>query len=199
MLGRVVRMRPDKREMLQSFIGQTLWDCRVNICRYYHAPCDLYSLGMIYFCSLLANDEHDEAEICRVVEEVGRKLAAFVSAAGKPELYEIERKLGELLAGNRVLSVPEAVFYRAADRKAGAGDLSEELWSACQKLGFAMTTEIAGFSLCSGGDETASGRGAAPIKKALDRLKDLNLWTEGRLFAPGVLRRELRAVADLEK
>lgn len=190
-LGRARHMRPDVQEVLKSSVGQTLWDCRVNICRFYGAPCDVYSLGMMLLCSLLVNDAHDEAEVCRQVEEVGRELTSFAASAGKPGRSEIERKLSELLAERGSLFKPEAVFYRAADRQAGAGDLSEELWLACQKLGFAMTTEIDGFSPCAARGEIGTCDGPALVKNVLERLKNLNLWAEGRLFVRRALRREL--------
>lgn len=196
--ARASRVRPDIRQALEGQIEHTLWDCRVNICRFYHAPCDLYSLGMILWCMLLVNDQQEEAEVCRYVEDVGRKLTALADSHDRPPA-ELERKLRELLAENREVFGPQAVFYRAADRTAGAPDISDELWFACQKLGLAMITEIAGFSLSREVSESGPSSGSALIKNALERLKDLNLWAEGRLFAKGAFSREFRATTDQEK
>jgi len=94
---------------------------------------------------------------------------------------------------------PEAVLYRTEDRRIRVGDLSAGLWFGCQKLAFSMTTEIAGFSICGGGQEVGSAEDTLALKSVLERLKDLNLWAEGRLFAGRALRRELDLACQLQR
>jgi hypothetical protein len=194
--GRAARVRPDIRQALEGQVENTLWDCRVNICRFYHAPCDLYSLGMIFWCMLLVNDHREEAEVCRQVENIGHRLTDFAELSNQLSPIEIEGKLREFLAEKREFFGPEAVFYRAMDRAASKQDIFGELWFACQKLGLAMVTDIPGFSLAAMETETRSIGNSAPVRAGLDKLRDLILWAEGRLFARRALGRELQAMAD---
>jgi len=194
--GRVARPQPGVAEALASALEQTFWDCRVNICRFYGVSCDLYSLGMMLLCGLSANDSHTEADICRAVENISRRLNA-IGAAENVKPVVVERELKKMLIEHAEMFAPRSVLYHAGAREVAADEDLGELWFACQKLGFAMTTEIAGFSLMAGRREIGSGGDSILVKNARERLKDLNLWAEGRLFSAKALRRELTAAVSI--
>jgi len=189
--SRAERLQAGIAETLERVVGQTLWDCRANICRRYDLRCDLYSLGMMLFCSLLVNDEQDETRVCLAVEDIGRRLESFARSRAGVTPRQVDGELRRLLPEHGNLFAPAAVLYCAADRKFGADDLSPQIWFACQKLGWQMATEISGFSMIACGRGVTPEEAPAALKSVMERSKDLNLWVEGRLFARRALRREL--------
>jgi len=188
--GRTPRLRPDVKEALAALVEHTVWDCRVNICRIYHAPCDLYSLGMILWCILLVNDQQDESAVCRRVEDLRNELLGVTDPLNQSSSSQFTGTFYSFLAENQEFFGPEAIFFHATDRAAGRHDIPAGLWRACQKLGLDLLANSSVFSPAGGSEKG----GSELIKKALDRLKDLNLWAEGRLFGKGAFDRELSAV-----
>jgi hypothetical protein len=188
--GEASRLRPDVLQALAAHQEHTLWDCRVNICRNYNVRCDLYSLGMMLWALLLVNDRQDEAEVCRKVEEIRTELTDGAGATDQATPSAVAKtRFNAILAENQAVFGPESVFFRGEDRQSGKHDIPAELWLACQKLGLELIADAPDYSAAG----NAKNGGAQAIKKVLDRLKDLNLWAGGRLFARGAFEREVLA------
>ncbi|MDF1553084.1 MAG: hypothetical protein P1P84_08485, partial [Deferrisomatales bacterium] len=143
-----VQLAAADRERLASLKALPQVEVRFTMLRRYGAECDLFSLGMLLFRSLLANRSQTMDEVsqrCRfVAAELERGAGATgMGGDGKPIAENLERGLLDPLfdAGN-LLWEPLAP---------GNTPVPSELWGEVLELGFRLLTGIPGFSFLAAG------------------------------------------------
>ncbi|HSH70443.1 MAG TPA: hypothetical protein VK997_11030, partial [Deferrisomatales bacterium] len=143
-----VQLAAAERERLASLKALPQVEVRFTMLRRYGAECDLFSLGMLLFRSLLVNRSQTMDEVsqrCRfVAAELERGAGATgVGGDGKPIAENLERGLLDPLfdAGNLLWEpLPP-----------GNTPVPSELWGEVLELGFRLLTGIPGFSFLAAG------------------------------------------------
>jgi len=114
----------------------------------FQVPCDLYSMGMILFQTLLANDQQDIHLISDSIVRVQKKLELAFEGSESPSLNDFSNTLFSLLDKEKNLFNKENILFRASDRE-GRNLIPDHLWRNVLLLAFRMVSTLSGFGFCS--------------------------------------------------
>ena len=186
-----VQLAAADRERLSSLKALPQVEVRFTMLRRYGAECDLFSLGMLLFRSLLVNRS-------QTVDEVSQRCRFFAG--------ELERRAGASGIGGDGKPVPEDLERCLLDPLFDAGNLlweplspgnnpvPAELWREVLELGFRLLTGISGFSFLAAGAAAESVDGVVVGRLRAD-LCQLREKTRQALFAwQPVPTQDIRAV-----
>ena len=166
-------------------------DGNVAFTRRLDLPCDVHSLGMLYFRSLLVNDEQDFRKVEDTLTAVIKRLETNLEGANDPSFGLVSDRLHwELDAEADVFNSGRLLFRKTA------GDLPEEgvpesIWQEAIVLGFRMISNVPGFSICADhGDHDPENR-AALLDGILAEVEKLNTRLQVELFEQEKRNREI--------
>ncbi len=182
--GTSAPLRPNLATEVAALAETTLWDCPIQVCRRFGEECDLASAGMVLLCSLLVNDSRDQETVVASITEIADQLMQFGRGSDR-DSSAITETFHQLISAHGSAFQSSAILDRALDRQSAAIDIPAPLWDACLAFGFTLCSGIA---IAQTQEITEDGK--ITIKNTLSRLKALNLWAEGQLFARSALQRE---------
>ena len=135
--------------MRSNPMGKALkpFDAAVSFYKKFHVPTDLYSLGMIFFRTLLVNEEQDLFTVDDSIQRVLKKLYLAFEGRKDPSARKVTNELLLLLDREKPVFERDAAVFTVADRHRRSG-INKKIWSDLLLLGFRLLTNIPGFSYC---------------------------------------------------
>jgi hypothetical protein len=166
--------------------------------RKFHVPCDLYSLGMLLFRTILANDERDVFAVEEAVGRVLRKLSLWVDEKKPSSGARVGAELLGLVGHEGDAFEASHIFYRKEDRAEQDLLIPPRLWSDLLAFGFKLLTQIPGFSFTAHPADYLQDRPEAVLDSVLLELGEIDERARVELFQRGTRDREIHdACAEL--
>ena len=131
---------------------QVFSDARARVYRAFHHSCDLYSLGMLLFRSLLLNQRQSLERVQQQIASVLSRLDPLVQGLNPNDHWTLFKRLTERLQEQ---GVP---FYPPSPH------IPESLWCDAVILGLRLVSTIPGF----GFRESVGATDSKPVPKALE-------------------------------
>jgi hypothetical protein len=166
--------------------------------RKFHVPCDLYSLGMLLFRTMLANDERDIFGVEEAVGRVLRKLSLWVDEKKPSSGARVGAELLGLLDHESDAFEASHLFYRKEDRADQEILIPPRLWSDLLVFGFKLLTQIPGFSFSAHPADYPQDRPEAVLDSVLLEWGEIEERARVELFQRGTRDQEIHdACAEL--
>lgn len=103
-----------------------------------HVPCDLYSLGMILFRTLLVNDRQEIEGVYEAVRGTAEQLGPISLSLEEQERQFISRRLRFYLRKEAEVLSKNAVLHRQEERESGCEAIPDDLWTEALLIGFRL-------------------------------------------------------------
>jgi len=103
-----------------------------------HIPCDLYSLGMILFRTLLVNDRQEFDGVSPTIVRMSEQLGPISFSLQEQEKQFLSRRLRFYLRKEGELLSKRAVLYREQERESGCDAIPDDLWTEALLSGFRL-------------------------------------------------------------
>lgn len=103
-----------------------------------HIPCDLYSLGMILFQTLLVNDQHEMEGVHQTISKTAEQLGLISFLLEDQEKQFLSRRLRFYLRKEEEVLSKKAILHRQQDRENGCDAVSDDLWTEALLIGFRL-------------------------------------------------------------
>ena len=164
-------------------------------------PCDIYSLGMLLFRTLVVNDGQAMGDVALALEALKKGLPAR-----RPEDWEAdaESEFLEKLIEHRPDGDFARVFGRAQvfhnrdDRDPERPNaIPPSIWNEAMVLGLQMITNIDGFSICADHADFGASYPAARTELLVRRAREILREIDVLLFSKTERNAEIRAALDL--
>jgi len=172
------------------------FDGRISFYRRYSIPCDLYSLGMLLFRTLLVNDVRDMFTVEEAINRVMNKLLVGLEGAIQPDFRYIAGMLHFQIEAEKQVFDPKSVLYLTADRNAKENGIPTLLWSDLLLCAFRLISNIPGFSFCAHHGDYNPDKPEATLDEVLSTLEVLNTRLQIELFGALDRDREIAAACD---
>lgn len=181
--------------------GQTVFsESSVRFYPTFHAPCDLYSLGLLLFRTLLVNDSQDPERVVRAAAAVAQGLGPMADGVGSGNRALLGKRLRERLGDESVAFGPSAVLFAKGDRAfATSRTFPEYVWYDALLLGFRLATNLADFSLCRDHGDYDPADPAGRVRQLLEAVDELERRIRAELFGAPQRDRELREACAMVK
>lgn len=199
LLSSSVRLEAEVVQRIKDAIGITMPSVRYALFPCFHVPCDLYSLGMMLFRTLLVNDQQELAQVELALGNVKRQLAKTLEAASDQESAQALDLMLEELGGKEYADVFDKrnVFYRSVDRLEGRPNaIPNSLWYNTLLLGLRLTTARKGVSFCEDHGDFDSRYSAGRLELVLETLEGLVRKVGAILFSRSKHSVEVRQIVD---
>lgn len=202
--GTISEPLPDGGYRISAFAGGKLegakapvtFEGRVSFYRRYHIPCDLYSLGMLLFRTLLVNDARDTFTVEEAVNRVMNKLLVGLEGAIQPDFKYVAGMLHFQLDAEKQVFDPKSVLYLAADRESKESGIPPLLWSDLLLCAFRLISNIPGFSFCAHHGDFNPDKPEATLEEVSATLDVLNTRLQIELFGATDRDREIATACD---
>lgn len=182
-------LTPDAAKAIEASRGATSLTAEVTIHHAFHAPADLWSLGLLLLRLLLTNDRQEGARIhrdaiARVVGAVnpGRAPARGRRGAARAGDTSVAATLAALFAREGIAAEPSALVFRESERVSHPAAISRGLWEDALRLGLRMASNVPGFSVCASLDDYDAADPAAPLRRCLEEIDLLVERARGELI-----------------
>jgi hypothetical protein len=178
--------------------GQTVFsNTKVVAHPSFHAPCDVYSLGMMLFRTLLVNDAQDMERVAAAVSRVASRLEPMVQGQGQGGRAVLVARLRRRLEDEDSLFASDAVLYRKEDRTVESRRVVPYyLWYDALLLGFRMVSGVAEFSVCRDHGDYDRQVPHAPLERVVDAAEDIDARIRLELFGSPRRNREILEACD---
>jgi hypothetical protein len=178
--------------------GQTVFaNTRVVVYPSFHAPCDVYGLGMMLFRTLLVNDAQDMERGADVVTRVASRLEPMVQGQGEGSRAVLAARLRRRLEDEDGLFASDAVLYRKEDRTVESRRVVPcYLWYDALLLGFRMVSGVPEFSLCRDHGDYDRQAPHALLERVVDAAEDIDARIRLELFGSPRRNREILEACD---
>lgn len=103
-----------------------------------HIPCDLYSLGMILFRTLLVNDRQEMEGVYEAVDRTAGQLGPISLSLENQEKQFLSRRLRFYLRKEGEILSKKAIFHRQQERENGCDAIPDDLWIEALLIGFRL-------------------------------------------------------------
>lgn len=110
----------------------------VMIYKSLHIPCDLYSLGMILFRTLLVNDRQEMEGVYEAVDRTAGQLGPISLSLENQEKQFLSRRLRFYLRKEGEILSKKAIFHRHQERENGCEAIPDDLWIEALLIGFRL-------------------------------------------------------------
>lgn len=166
----------------------------------FQVPCDIFSLGMLLFRTLVVNDEQGIGDVSLGLEGLKQDL----SGVSRLEFDEgQESDFWEALIEGHVrhdvakIFGREQIFYSADDRYEDRPNaIPEKLWNEALALGMQMITTLDGFSICANHGDFDHQYAAGKMEPVLRRSQEILRKMDTALFSMSKRNAEIRAAID---
>lgn len=177
---------------LQSLVGQEPVRASLVIHPCLHAPCDLQSLGVFLFTTLLANQTQGPPAVATAARQLSADIAQFAQAhvaAGAEEINEYT--IGKLREAEAAGWLAEGQMLDAPDERGGWEGTLGSFWHAAMLLGLRALTQTPGFGFCRGHDDFDPAHPEGPVDHLRAELDILGHSIDAELLAMHGKRREI--------
>lgn len=118
----------------------------LKIYKAYHAPCDLYSLGMMLLHLLLVNEEQGIDEVYSAVQRLALRLPPMVQGLGPEDQSILLERFQAIMLEEAPVFSKSAIFYSSKHQESIGPPISDNLWTELLIFALRLTTFIPGFS-----------------------------------------------------
>jgi hypothetical protein len=156
----------------------------VTLVHAFHAPVDIFSLGLLLFRLLFLRDDYermglrDRDQIGRVAAEVAR---GATRGGGTAEL-QARAALQETLSREKIPAGPLSVLYRLTDRTGSHVAVPPALWDDVLLLALRMASHIPGWSICGSLDDYRAEVPGEPVRRVIAEVDSLIERARGALL-----------------
>lgn len=162
---------------------QVFSDARIVVYRAFHHACDLYSLGMLLFRSLLVNSSQSLEQVQQRLGLVLERLEPLVQGLNPDDHWTVFKRVsGRLQEQGGVFGPPSAC-------------LSEYIWYDALILGVRLVCWIPGFSFCTSAG-AVDERVPEALQSAVRAAEHVAEQARIELFDAAVRHRDLLGVCD---
>jgi hypothetical protein len=182
-----LKLSAEKRPALEKLRGIRVPNATFRLLPALHAPCDMYSLGMLLYRALVVNDAQGIGEVALALEELRQDLAS---------LAEIECEQGQdphfwdaLLRGHRQSEVIEVferrnVFFHEHHRDPNRPNaIPKNLWHEAMAIGLRLVSQFENYSFCANHGDFDPAYPAQKIEALARRVEELGRRIDAALFA----------------
>ncbi|MEE9390884.1 MAG: hypothetical protein V3W41_00085 [Planctomycetota bacterium] len=172
----------------------------------FHIPCDLYSLGMLLFQTLLETDippiasrKSQRGQAIATIAQHVEKLSRDIDTENTTNREQIERRAYALLdnhdkrwreldPGMRARTRPswcsrENIFYHPTDENWAIAEwIPQDLWQDALMIAFKLVTNIENFSYCASNSDFEQDDPSSRVMRALSAVDILVSKVHTRLF-----------------
>ncbi len=198
--SRPIKLDAAKRAAVEKLRGIRVPNATFRLLPALHVPCDLYSLGMLLFRSLVVNDAQGIGEVALGLEDLRQDLAS---------LADIECDEGQdayfwdaLLRGHREPAVAELferrnIFFHEHQRvKERPNAVPKNLWSEALAIGLRLVTQFENFSFCANHGDYDPAYPAQKVETLARRVEELQRKIDTALFALTARNAEVRQALE---
>ena len=156
---------------------------RVTCYTSFFTPCDVFSLGMMLFRTLLVNDNVKLGQVVEAVQRLHIQHIALLEGQNSeinPE--SLAEALTRSMQQNDEIFSKDAVIYRHDDRRDRRNNIPDQLWYNILVFAFKLITSVPGFSICAHHGDYNPDNPGATMDKALEVLKALNTAVHDEIF-----------------
>ncbi len=181
---------------IEAMTNRVIYDREVIYYRAFAYPCDIYSLGMLLFRTLLVHDGQDILAIAESLKYVTGKIELTAPRGESPHPRQVEIMFREHIRGDARTFNRYSVLHSRDKRAANRNSIPEDVWEELLVLGFRMASFFKRFSICEdNGDFDPADPGAKVklVRERIDATVD-RLWSE--LFGSQKMNREILEVLD---
>jgi hypothetical protein len=171
------------------------FDAGISCTPRFGPACDLYSLGMLLFRTLLVNDATRMGAADDAVQRVLRRVAVW-SEGKSPAAAKVAAELAAQAAREPEVFSSPAVMHDEDDRDAAPRPVPARLWSDLLVFGFRLATAIPGFSFAAHHADGAAERPEALMEAVLAELALLEARVRIELFARAERDREISEACE---
>ncbi len=166
----------------------------------YHVPCDLYSLGMMLFRTLLVNDAQDFMTVTQAVHHIAGSLEPMVQGI-EPDLERkilLKRFRTRLIEEGRVFLKDSILFQKEKrDQARGCYYVPDPIWFETLILAYRLTTFIPKFSFCSHHGDYDPENPQVQMERVMRGVNRIAELIKIELFGSQRRNREVLEVCDL--
>lgn len=133
------------RQNQREAFPQTL----VTIYCCFHVPCDLYSLGMMIFYTLLGYHPERLNPVTPILPSLLASIEHIVQSVNPADEFEVGYALRRRLAEEGPIFSKDQVVSSPSSLSSGFGSIPDLLWDEALVIAFKLVSHIPGFSFCS--------------------------------------------------
>ncbi len=171
-------------------------DGSVTFLRRLDLPCDIYSLGMLFFRTLLVNDQQDILKVEDGLNRVLAKLMATLQGNSDPGTsIAHDRLLWELDAESELFQANN-LLYSEKDRSLAENLVPGKIWQDALVLGFRLLSNIPDFSFCAHHGDRNMENPAALLDEIVGAVEMLKTRLQVELFSQEERNGEIAALCD---
>jgi len=172
------------------------FDGSVSFYKRFGIPCDLYSLGMLLFRSILVNDAQDVFALEDAVNRVMNKVNVGLEGAIQPDYKYVSGMIGWQVEAEKKVFDPKNVLYLGIDRDTRKIGIPPTLWTDLLLGAFRLVSNIRDFSFASHHADYDPGKPEALMDAVLQEIETLNARLHIELFGTSDRNREVAVACD---
>ncbi len=174
-------LNPKDIKRIEMLFDQNI-EVLISIYPAYNVPYDLYSMGIMFLDTLLANNSNDRLDIYNAHEAICNLLDIYVNnhpLADDSEIMNYFHDICRIGQTAKVLS-QENIFFNPADNQLESSLIPETLWQEALGIAFCLSSSIPGFSYCRNHGDFDTDRPEQKIEQVLSALYALSqkIYTE---------------------
>ncbi|MCL5270123.1 MAG: hypothetical protein M1457_06145, partial [bacterium] len=193
-------LEPPRRAALEKLRGIRVPNAVFRLLPALHVPCDLYSLGILLYRTLLVNDGQGIAEVVLALEDLRQDLASLAAI----ECEEGQEAIfwDRLLKGHRRPEVAEVfgrrqIFFHENERiRERPNAIPAPLWNEAMLLGLQLVTQFENFSFCANHGDFDPAVPSARIEPLMRRVEEMGRRIDTALFGLTARNAEVRQALE---
>ena len=166
-------------------------DGSVTFIRKLDLPCDTYSLGMLYFRTLLVNDQQDIHSVRDMLDKIITKVAGELEGTTNPGREFIATRFFWEIDANADRLKPNTLLYRGEDRNSTENVIPNHIWHDALILGFRLLSNIPGFSFCANHSDRNMEKPESLLEEITSEVGIMNTRLQVELFEREDRNREI--------
>jgi len=180
--GMIPNPNPQILAALKKNLNNVIPKSRVTCYTSFFTPCDVFSLGMMLFRTLLVNDTIKLGQVVDAVQRLYIQHIALLEGQNTETNPEIlAERLKQSMSNDEIFS-KEAVIYRDEIRRNTRNNIPDQLWYNILVFAFKLITYVPGFSICAHHGDYNPDHPGATMDKTLEVLNDINTAVHDEIF-----------------
>jgi hypothetical protein len=183
---------------IKELIGIKIPGVKFTVYPCFHVPCDIYSLGMLFFRTILVNDEIGLPQIEDALDQIRNNLSKFSKMDSENQNAFLGLIL-ELINSESFAEIfnKQNIFYNSFDRvQERLNAIPDQLWYDILIFGLRFITNIEGFSLCKNHGDFDYSFPAGRLEPVIEDLERLIKKLDSILFNTYSSNQEARQVIE---
>jgi len=155
---------------------------QVTIFGCFHVPCDLYSLGMMIFYTLLGHQQEQWQPVRQSIPPLLVSLEHIVQGVHPNDEFEMGYALRRRLSEEGQNFSKTQVMSSSCSSASSSGFIPDILWDEALVMAFKLISHISGFSLCSNQGDFDLHDPAHPMERVVHSMERVDEGIRLELF-----------------